>query len=253
MDALLAAFGSSRDPVVFRPLMTVGSEAAIGPVVLLVVGFDGADPLAADVEDEIGRLRSRGVLRILDVLYISKDEHGRFRGDRNGSTLWQLLEGDETEAVLAVPLELSSAAEVGLDLTAAEQVAGLIEPGTSALLMLVEPTWVTDVLEAAAGSGGVPLVFGCLEPETMLLIGPHLASAGAAERAAERTASARGERMLDALASSTIAADVVSALVEAQLLDSSDVEEAIKALAAVAIIPSAALERARQRAKLSGR
>ena len=120
-------------------------------------------------------------------------------------------------------LELQSAREVGLDLDAVEGLGRLIEPGTCALLVLVELRWASDLLAAVLGSDGFPVISGCLEPETMLVIGLKLAAAVRSVAADERTTALRGAAMLDALAStrmaSTTAADVIQPLIAAGLLE----------------------------------
>ncbi len=237
--------------------------ATVGPLFLLVFGFDAPRSLAPDVKRALNLLRGRGLLRILDVLYLSHGEQGTFSVEPQGdgldrrsataeSTLWQLFDGDDSDALANEPLELRGAREVGLDLEAVERMAHLIEPGTCALLVLVELRWVADLLEAVLVSNGLPIVSGCLEPETMLVIGSKLAVAVRAAQADEHTIALRGAAMLDALAStpiaSTTAVDVIQPLVAAGLLDDGDVEDAIAALADAGLVPRSAVTRARNEA-----
>jgi len=234
-----------------------------GPIALLAFGFDAQGPLPVDVERRIDGLHGRGVVQILDVLYVSKDEHGSLRVEGEGiggdagsgpseSALWQLLEGNDVESLLAVSLELRSACEVGIDLEGIEGIEDLIQPGTSALLMLAEPIWVGDLLDEVLTSGGHPIVLGYLQPETMLVLGPKLASAASVARVPERTAAIRGAAMLDALRTEKptmrITAQVITALVDAHLLHESDVDEAIDALAAAGLLPRSPILRARGQA-----
>jgi len=235
----------------------------VGPLHLLVFGFDAPRLLAPEVRRQLNLLRRHNRLRVLDVLYVSKDEHGVFSVGHEGddlhpraaladSALWDLFDADAPEHPPAEPLELRSAREAGLDLDAVEGLERLIEPGTCALLVLVELQWASDLLEAVLGSGGRPLVFGCLEPETMLVIGSKVAAAARAAQDNERTTALRGAAMLDALAStrmaSTTAADVIQPLVAAGLLDDADVEDAIGALTHAGLVPPSSLARARNQA-----
>jgi uncharacterized membrane protein len=233
-------------------------------VELLAFGFDTEGSLSPAVAEHLDRLHGRGIIRILDVLAVSKDEQGIFRINQHGnnlgtrpasvaSALWQLLGGHGPPFLPSASLELQSSGEVGLDLAAVENLAQLIPPGTSALLILVEPTWVTDLLDAVVTAGGFPIVYGCLEPETMLVTGGSLAAAAGDASARERTAARRGAAMLDALASAqptpaVVATDVIPALVDARLLDDCDVEDAIGALAAAGLVPVSSLARAREHA-----
>jgi hypothetical protein len=237
--------------------------AIVGPVDLLVYGFDGQRPLAPDVARQLNLLRGGGLVRVLDVLYVSRDEQGVYRVEQEGadlnprsaraeSTLWRIFDADDPEPVPPEPLELRTAREVGLDLTAVEGLADLIRPMTCALLVLVELTWPTGLLDAVVVSDGFPIVSGRLEPETMLVLGPRLAAAARATYADERDAALRGAAMLDALATTRIAstttADVIRPLVAAGLLDDCDVEDAIGALADAGLVPRSSVVRARDEA-----
>ena len=57
---------------------------------------------------------------------------------------------------------------MGFDLYAVENFADRIAPGTSALLLLTESGWPTELVDVVLVSGGFPLALGFLEPETML-------------------------------------------------------------------------------------
>ena len=226
--------------------------AVVGTVQLIAFGFDSQSPLPPDVVERMQRLRGDGVIRFVDALFVAKDARGVLRlrkdgtdldvsSDPPGSTLWQLLGRDALDAPPTTPLELHSSCERGLDLEAVEGLAYLIEPGTSALLILVETRWATDLLDAIVASGGFPIVTGCLEPETMLVVGPALAAAVEARSAMEVTAEADGIAMLDALAcapdvSSAVAAELVRALVVARFIDPGDVSATINALADARIV-----------------
>ena len=172
-----------RDSVLWRGCREVVSH--VRPVDLLVVGFDGRPPLPPDVGrllEQFQRSGQRPSSR--RALCLQRREGRRQTRTAPARSLRTLCIG-RVAAMAAVrrgrlgvlpvvPLDLQGACEVGLDLAAVEGLAYVIEPDTSALLMLVEPSWATELLDAPLGASGFPLVFGLLEPETMLLIGPHL-------------------------------------------------------------------------------
>jgi uncharacterized membrane protein len=235
----------------------------VGPLDLLVFGFDAPRLLAPEVKRQLNLLRRHEVLRVLDVLYVSKDENGVFSVGQEGddpdpraalaeSALWELFDGDDSEIPPTEPLELQSAREVGLDLDAVEGLGRLIERGTCALLVLVELRWASDLLAAVLGSDGFPVISGCLEPETMLVIGLKLAAVVGSVAAEERTTALRGAAMLDALAStsmaSTTVADVIQPLIAAGVLNDGDVEDAIGALTQAGLVPRSSLAAARNQA-----
>jgi len=236
---------------------------AAAPLDLFVFGFDAPRLLAPEVKRQLNLLRRHDLLRVLDVLYVSKDEQGVFsvrqetddlipRVALAESALWELFDGGDPDQLPPDSLELQSAREVGLDLDAVEGLEGLIGPGTCALLVLVELRWASDLLAAVLGSEGFPVISGRLEPETMLVIGLKLAAAVRSVAADERTTALRGAAMLDALAStpmaSTTAADVIQPLIAAGLLNDGDVEDAIDALAHAGLVPRSSLAAARTQA-----
>ncbi len=229
--------------------------AVVGSVELVVVGFDGVACIPPELDRQLGRLRGRGALRVLDVLFVSRDALGRFLRDpvlaaggdaqeeRSGSLLWQLLVGDAADPDVPESLALvhDLSWETGIDIDTAEGIARLIEPGTSALLLLVEATWAADLLGVARRSGGFPLLFGSLEREAMFLVGARLASAADAVARSERIIEARAAATLDALAAerpSTAAGQVLAALVSARVLSDRDVGDALDALVSAGLVPS---------------
>jgi uncharacterized membrane protein len=236
-----------------------------GSVDVVAFGFDPQDSLPPELLQRLDGLRGRGILRILDVLFVSKDSHGTFRAHRGDaglsaasaapatSTLWHLLVDGSPESGLVTDglLGKLTSWEVGLDLDWIERLGLLIAPDTSALLMLVEAKWATDLLDAVIQSGGFPIVFGCLERETMLVVGPDLAATSAAALAAERSAARRGAAVLDALAMAQPAlkapTQVIAALVDAGLLEECEVERAVGALVARGLVAPPLLEHARAR------
>jgi len=236
---------------------------AAGPFDLLVFGFDALRVLAPEIKRQLNLLRRHDLLRVLDVLYVTKDEQGVVRvgheaDDLNPraalaeSALWDLFDADDPGQLPNDSLELHSAREIGLDLDAVEGLERVVEPGTCALLVLVELRWASDLLAAVLDSDGFPVVSGRLEPETMLVIGLKLAAAARSVFADERTIALRGAAMLDALAStrmaSTTVADVIQPLVAAGLLSDGDVEDAIGALAHAGLVPRSSVTAARDEA-----
>lgn len=233
--------------------------AVVGTVHLLAFGFDSQDSLPPSVLARLHCLHGHGIIRLIDVLVVSRDARGILRLANDGadldvssasprSILWQVLDGPGSETAPPEPLELHSSAEVGLDLAAVEGLAYRIETGTDALLILVETRWATSLLDEVTDAGGFPIVFGCLEPETMLVVGEPLAAAANALSARDDGAVARGAATLDALASSpdassTAAAKVLRALVVACIVDPVDVEESISVLADAGIVGASPIPR----------
>jgi hypothetical protein len=114
-----------------------------GPVSYTVVAFPG-NRFNGHVAPEIEKLVSNGTVRILDLVFVFKDE--------NGDTL--TLEFDQLEE-LATFGDLEG--EVGglIKEEDLEHVADQLPPGNSALAVVWEDLWAKPLVEAVLGSGGL--------------------------------------------------------------------------------------------------
>src|SRR3974390_899799 len=115
----------------------------VGPVSYTVVAFPG-NKFNGNVAPEIAKLVSDGTVRILDLVFVFKDQ--------NGDTV--SMEFDQLDELLAFgDLE----GEVG-GLIKEEDLAHVAEqlpPGNSALAVVWEDVWARPLVEAVVGSGGV--------------------------------------------------------------------------------------------------
>lgn len=218
----------------------------VAPLQVIGIVFDSERPATTTVLDRLRGVHPNATMRFLDVLCVKRDVRGVLSAqpqsadievccDPAGSVLWQLLVGHGSDESLDASLDLRSAREVGLDLLAVERLAYEIQPCTSALLLLVETTWLPLVLDTAAGADGVPLVCGYLEPETMLVIGLALATATEAGDRAVRARAADRSALLETGANRPSSprhpsVAVLRALVRAGLIDIQDVGDAVRAL-----------------------
>jgi hypothetical protein len=120
----------------------------LGPIEVVVLGFPGSR-FTGEIRPRILDLVQRGIVSVVDALFISKDGDG-------GVTfleLQQLADDPDVAALgelLARQLDLLTAED------ATELVAGL-EPGSSALALVFEHTWMIPVREAIVESGGILL------------------------------------------------------------------------------------------------
>ena len=235
-----------------------------GSVDVLAFGFDTQEPLMPELAQHLDRLRGRGILRILDVLFVSKDSHGTFRAHRGDADL------DAASAVpaprrsgsfspTAAPSRASSRTdcsgnsrswEVGLDLDWIERLGVLIEPGTSALLMLVQAKWATDLLDTrspvrrVSDRVRVPRAGDDARRRPRPRRGFGRRARGRARRRAARCRDARSARD-GAGPRRRVATQVIAALLDARLLDECEVDAAVGVLAAEGLVPPRLLAQAR--------
>jgi Family of unknown function (DUF6325) len=128
-----------------------------GPVQVLVVGFDRLT-FSGEVLAEFTRLRDAGIVRLVDLLVVSRTEDGAFEtlalpegveadfGDLAASVLGQSKESAEAEA--EVP---------DVDSPATWSLADAVPVGSTAAVALIEHTWATPLSAAIQRAGGTLL------------------------------------------------------------------------------------------------
>ena len=252
-----------------------------GPLQLVVLGFDQLDRFRGQILAELQEVRGRDLIRLLDLLFVAKDE----RGELTALDLSDLPEEERTSygSLLGtlVGLDLASdgpapadtmpeGGEAGLSLDGARQAARMLEPGSAAALLLVEHRWAARLAAAVRDAGGRLLAQGFLTPDARVMMGEALSGVAEAEAALEIAEAMRGAALLDALTAvaemevveeaaaqaveaaaaedrglrSAAAADVVRALVAAGVLEDTAALDAIEALVAAGLIDQAMVEAA---------
>jgi hypothetical protein len=129
----------------------------MGPIDYLLVEWPGRQP-NGEVAPHLVDLVDRGLIRILDLLFIAKDEEG------NVATLNIADVGGEV-AELAIFEGASSGLLGGDDV---EQAGGVLEPGTSAALLVFENSWAAPFASAVRRSGGELVASGRIPAEDVL-------------------------------------------------------------------------------------
>lgn len=118
---------------------------AIGPVEYLILGFPG-NTFTGQIVPELAKLIDSGLVRIIDLTFISKDADGEV----------QVVEYDAVEELAAFA---GLDAEVGGLLTDEDvaYAALSLEPNTSAALLVWEDTWAAPFAAAVRNANGVIL------------------------------------------------------------------------------------------------
>jgi hypothetical protein len=139
----------------------------IGPVQLLLVGFDGDFEPDGSVLAELNRLSEADVIRVIDVLVVSKGEDGLIaivEASEEGvaATLTGLVDEDAD----GVPDALA-----GIDDPNVLVVADEIPPGTTAAVALIEHRWAVGLKQAMQGRGGMLLAEAWIDPLELEAVG----------------------------------------------------------------------------------
>jgi len=115
----------------------------IGPVSYTVIAFPG-NRFTGKIAPELEKLIANNVVRIIDLVFVAKDEAGDTVS----------LEFDQLDE-LAPFGELEG--EVGglVNMEDLDHVAANLPPGNSALIIVWEDTWANPLAEAILEAGGV--------------------------------------------------------------------------------------------------
>jgi hypothetical protein len=151
-----------------------------GPVQVLVVGFD-RPTFSGEVLTEFARLRDAGIVRLVDLLIVSRTEDGAFEtldlpegvdadfGDVAGRVFGQPEDSaqPEIEAAEADPASIDPAS---IDPASTWSLADAIPVGSTAAVALIEHTWAGPLSAAIQRAGGTLLDETWLAPEDRELL-----------------------------------------------------------------------------------
>lgn len=243
---------------------------AVGPIQVIVFGFESTDKFQGEVLEELATLRGRGLIRLVDLMVVVKDAAGLIsqvelpglseeEAKEFGGVLGKLLrvEGVEVRDVAAAAIDrtlVAASASLGFDKGSVHEALENLDPGKAYGVLMFEHTWAIPLGAAIRRAGGVPLAQGFVTPEALVMVGQELEAMAEAARAIEVSEIVRSVAILDTLATmqqaeaikTAIAADVVRTLAIAELIEEAAVAEAIETLAAAGAIEQRYLEEAAQ-------
>lgn len=173
----------------------MASDVIYGPMQLLVIGF-GQAALPLDFVNQLRRLRDDGVIRLVDAVYVAKDEHGDLTeirvtdfseeemaifGTLAGALFGFGAAGEEGVVMGAVIGEMAAEAqEFGLDSDDMDEIADRIPRGSSAAFILLEHLWAIGLKESLRNTNGAVIAHGWLTPATLIAMGEQAAAAAEA-------------------------------------------------------------------------
>jgi DNA-binding NarL/FixJ family response regulator len=228
------------------------------PLQVIALSFSRNTGAEDRILAEVDRLRGRGVLRLLDMLFVAKNQDGTIErltiGDDEdfGSLLVRVVPVADGGPAAPTPADGPAAAFAPADALA---LADSLQPGTAAAFLLVEHHWAASLFDAIAETGGTLIGEGFLTAEAGLVVGAEVAAmeeasqviaqAQAAEASAVLAAAAAEAEAAEAVADSqriqsAAAADAVRALIAAGLVEEAAAHEAVAALATAGLIVAAA-------------
>jgi Family of unknown function (DUF6325) len=117
----------------------------LGPIDLVVIGFPADAPLTGDSAPLLVDLVDRGIIRVLDILFITKGEDGTVAGFN--------IDGIEPGRIGDFTVfEGASSGLLGDDDVGA--AGGALEPGESAVMIVYENRWAAPFAASVRRNGG---------------------------------------------------------------------------------------------------
>ena len=176
---------------------------AIGPVQLLVIGFDHPD-FHGQIIDELEKLRETDTVRVIDALAVYKDAEGEIEVRHlSNLTPEEAVEvGSKVAALIGLGIEGDEGFEAGAELGAAKvEEEGLevfsdelawdviddIPNDSAAALVLLEHHWAVPLRDAIAEAGGFRISDGIISPLDLVEIGLVTREEAEKLHAAEKT------------------------------------------------------------------
>ena len=130
----------------------------LGPIDYVVLEWPGRQPEAGEVQPLLLDLVDRGIIRILDIAFVAKDEDGSVSG----------IELGELKQVAAAFAEFEGASSGLLGFEDLQEAAAALDPGTSAAVIVWENRWAAPVAAALRRSGGQLVASGRLPVQAVL-------------------------------------------------------------------------------------
>ena len=159
---------------------------AIGPVQLLVLGFEHPD-FHGEVIEELEKLRESDTVRVIDALAVYKDAVGEIEVMHlSNLTKEEAIElGSKVGALIGLGIDGEEGFEAGAELGAEAGAEGLqvfpdelawdvieeIPNDSAAALILLEHHWAVPLRDAIIRAGGIGLADGFIHPADLVAIG----------------------------------------------------------------------------------
>jgi uncharacterized membrane protein len=165
-----------------------GTEMAIGPVQLIVLGFNHPD-FHGEVIAELERLRKSDTVRVIDALAVYKDADGGLEaehlsnltedeaielGSKIGALIGLGIDGEEGAQAGAIAGAQETAAEGGVHVFTEQEGWDVLEDipnDSAAALLLLEHHWAVPLRDAIARAGGFRISDGFISPLDLVGIG----------------------------------------------------------------------------------
>lgn len=162
-----------------------------GPISLIAIGFPDVTKLKGELMKEIFRLRKAGIIRVVGLMALAKDQDGKVSAeqvtDLSNEERIKLAAGigaligfgeagkEGAQKGWEAGAQHAAGKEFGLTKEQIKQIADSMPRGTAAGFMLVEHLWAKKFKEIAMNQDGVLLANAFITPQTLVAIGAEIA------------------------------------------------------------------------------
>jgi DNA-binding NarL/FixJ family response regulator len=213
------------------------------PLQVIALSFSRGAGSEDRILAEVDRLRGRGVLRLLDMLFVGKSQDG---------TIERLTIGDDEDfgSLLAAVVPVANGGPAvpaptddpaAFDRAGAWALADSLQPGAAVAFLLVEHHWAGPLFDAIAETGGTLIGEGFLTADAGLVVGAEVA---AMEEASEVIAQAQAIEADALLTAAAARAEAAEAVAESERIQSAAAADAVRALIAAGLVEAAAAHEA---------
>jgi hypothetical protein len=131
----------------------------LGPIDIVVIAYPPGAPMTGEAAPLFVDLVDRGIIRVLDALFVKKDADGTISGFE--------AKGLHDKGVGEFTLFEGASSGLLGDEDAAE-AAEAVEPGGAAVLIVYENRWAAPFVAAVRRNGGVPVAFERIPAEHLV-------------------------------------------------------------------------------------
>jgi uncharacterized membrane protein len=142
----------------------------MGPVDYLMVRFPG-NKFSGKIAPELTRLEKKGIIRVIDLVFIMRDEHGKL----------VIAETENLKGEVGAAFnELSKNTREWFSEGDIEVIAATLPNNSSAALLLFENVWAVQFKEALLDANAELIDMGRIPPETIQNVEKAITAQGGA-------------------------------------------------------------------------
>jgi uncharacterized protein DUF6325 len=134
-------------------------DAELGPIDVVVIAYPAGAPMTGEAAPLLVDLVERGIIRVLDAMFVIKNEDGTFSG-------FDATDLDEKGVGDFTVFEGASSGLLGEEDVA--KTADEIEPGSAAVMIVYENRWAAPFVAAVRRNGGVPVAFERISAQDLI-------------------------------------------------------------------------------------